>query len=401
MQTHPASPLVLWCVVCGVWCMVCGVWCVVCGVWCVVCCFTEAAQRRLTRTFASASRYVAVEKRREYLVALVSPLHARLQAVLSSDIFSSTPHHAAVTSALTRILEVRHPVIDVNVRVCVFVCVLYNALAPVLLLHRVSAQNYSGFTKAESMPDRDCVWPLLLPVLDVSVTLLDSYHCLGPVSRSCLSYFQAFIEAHVRARGLQDAAQSCLVHCSCVSQPQLFPHARSHASLLSFLALHGQLPFLSTPHDLTAYKACGGLFQTFSRHLGSLKHRRSDEEEDGKYKAIKSLLTVLCQVLSKGDVDFADVPSHPATIGAIIGDVVTFGTSLVRTRHLPHARVLFCDPISWLAPCLLAPADFPCGDNGSAASTEAVQQVYGRCQWPGDRIPGKGTFVQRPHQFLA
>ena len=81
-------------------------------------------------------------------------------------------------------------------------CVAY--LSSVSLLW----QNYCGFTKAESMPDRECVWPMLLPVLDVVVSLLDSYHCLGPVSRACLSYFQAFIEAHVR--GLSALNRRCV-----------------------------------------------------------------------------------------------------------------------------------------------------------------------------------------------
>ena len=34
-----------------------------------------------------------------------------------------------------------------------------------------------------------------------------------------------------------------------------------------------QLPFLPSPHDMTAYKACGVLFQTFSRHIGSLNRK--------------------------------------------------------------------------------------------------------------------------------
>jgi hypothetical protein len=72
------------------------------------------------------------------------------------------------------------------------------------------------------------------------------------------------------------------------------------------------------------------LFQTFSRHIGTLRARGSDDEEDAKYKATKSLLTILCQVLAKGDVDFADNPSSAAAAGVAIGDVVTFGTQLVR-----------------------------------------------------------------------
>ena len=57
----------------------------------------------------------------------------------------------------------------------------------------------------------------------------------------------------------------------------------------------------------------------------------SEEEEESKYKATKSLLTILCQVLSKGVVDFADAPSNPVTVAVVIGDVVSFGTQLVST----------------------------------------------------------------------
>ncbi len=47
------------------------------------------------------------ERRREYLVTVLSPLHTRLQQVLSSDVLRANPLHTAVTSGLTRILAVR------------------------------------------------------------------------------------------------------------------------------------------------------------------------------------------------------------------------------------------------------------------------------------------------------